>query len=149
MNLTDLAELGRLAEHRTSRQEIADLLRLGEAALADANVEAISLDRRFCAAYDAARTLATIALACAGYRPTGQGQHRTVFDALPAVLGEDYSDLAAYLNACRGKRNVAEYRRFGQIMDEEINELIETVESFRDEVLAWLQAHYPDMQPPR
>ena len=54
MTLNDLLRDRRLRAHRTSPGEIGDLLRLAERDEADAAVEAISLDRRFAAAYHAA-----------------------------------------------------------------------------------------------
>ncbi len=76
MSLNELEAKGRLRRHETSAQEVADLMRMAEAGLADARVEAVTLDRRFCAAYDAARALADPVLACSGYRPAGQGSAR-------------------------------------------------------------------------
>ncbi len=147
MSLTDLVAEGRLRRHRTSRQEIANLFRLADQGLADARVEAVSLDRRFCAAYDAARSLATVVLACAGYRTAGTGQHATVFEALPLVLGATYAELTAYFDACRSKRNVAEYQRAGEIMSQEVAELIDATEAFRDEVLTWLREQHSELAP--
>lgn len=92
MSLSDLERAGRLRRHETSPQEVADLMRIADEGLADARVEAVTVDRRFCAAYDATRALADLVLACTGYRPAGQGRHVTVFEALPFVLGEDYGD---------------------------------------------------------
>jgi hypothetical protein len=147
MSLSDWERTGRLRRHETSAQEVADLLRLADEALADARVEVISRDRRFCAAYDAARALADLVLACAGYRTGGASRHVTVFEALPLVLGEDYVALGRYLNTCRVKRNVSEYERVGQIMLTEIEELIESASALRDDVYAWLQAQRPDLLP--
>jgi hypothetical protein len=42
---------GDLRRHRTSRREIADLLAVAERDLSDAQVAALSLDRRFAIAY--------------------------------------------------------------------------------------------------
>lgn len=148
MSLIDLERAGRLWGHEASQQEVADLMRLADAGLADARVEAVSLDRRFCAAYDAARSLAALVLACTGYRPVGQGRHVTVFEALPLVLGESYVKLGAYFNTCRVKRNVAEYERPGQIMPREVMELIGNVEAFRADVRAWLHRSHRELQPP-
>ncbi|MGD9498487.1 MAG: hypothetical protein AB7Y46_19490 [Armatimonadota bacterium] len=148
MSLSDWERRGRLRRHETSAQEVADLLRLADEALGDARVEVISRDRRFCAAYDAARALADVALACAGYRTAGAGRHVTVFEALPLVLGEAYVDLGRYLNTCRAKRNVSEYERVGQIMLAEVEELIESALALREDVYAWLQAQHPDLLPP-
>ncbi len=147
MSLNELEVKGRLRRHETSAQEVADLMRIAEAGLADARVEAVTLDRRFCAAYDAARALADLVLACSGYRPAGQGRHVTVFEALPMVMGEGHAGLGTYFSTCRAKRNVAEYERTGEIMPGEVSELINSVETFREEVLEWLRERHPSLQP--
>ena len=147
MSLSELLAAARLRRHRTSREEMRELLRLADQALADARVTAVSLDRRFLAAYDAARSLATMVLACAGYRATGSGQHAAVFEGLPLIMGEELAELASYLDACRLKRNVAEYRRAGSIMDRDVAELIEAADSMRENVLAWIREEHPELQP--
>ncbi len=144
-----MEQQGRLRRHETSAQEVADLLRIVDDGLADARVELITVDRRFCAAYDAGRALADVVLRSAGYRTVGSGRHVTVFEALPLVLGEDCAALGTYLDTCRAKRNVAEYDRVGEIMSGEVTELIEAVEGLRDEVLEWLEAHRPEPVQPQ
>ncbi len=144
MRLTDLLRTGRLRRHSTSAQEIAQLLELAQQRLADARVEAISSDLRFCAAYEAALQLATIPICCAGYRAAGLGHHATVFEALPLGMGPEFAALSAYYNACRIKRNVAQYRRAGEIMDSEVDELIDSVDAFMRQVREWLQANHPE-----
>ena len=139
MDLARWEQEGRLRRHRTSRREIADLLGVAEQALRDARVKAVSLDRRFTAAYDAARSLADAVLAAAGWRAVGVAQHLTAFEALLLVMGPEYADLSAYLDACRLKRNVAEYRRAGQITEAEVNELIAAVEDLRPRVEALIR----------
>ncbi len=143
-----MARRGRLRRHDTSAQEVTDLLRIVDAGLADARVEAISVDRRFCAAYDAARALADLVLRSAGYRTVGAGRHVTVFEALPLVLGEGFTSLGEYLNTCRAKRNTSEYDRVGEIMSGEVTELIEAVEGLRAEVIEWLQTHHGGLWQP-
>jgi len=140
---------GRLRPHETSTEEVADLMRIVDDGLADARVELITIDRRFCAAYDAGRALADVVLRSAGYRTVGSGRHVTVFEALPLILGEDCAALGTYLDTCRAKRNVAEYDRVGEIMSGEVTELIEAVEALRDEVLEWLQTHHPELVQPQ
>jgi len=147
MSLGDLVSTGRLHRHRTSRQEVSNLLGIADLGLRDARVKAISFDRRFSAAYDAARSLATVVLACGGYRTAGYGHHSVTFEALPLIMGGQYSGLSAYFDTCRAKRNIAEYRCAGQVMAQELAELIETTEEFRREVLAWLRKTHPTLYP--
>jgi hypothetical protein len=54
--------------HATSRRELDGMRELIARDLADANVAAISADRRFATAYNAAVQAANMAIACAGYR---------------------------------------------------------------------------------
>jgi len=50
-----------------------------------------------------------------------------------------------YLNACRLKRNKAEYDRIGVVSQDEAEELIGFVREFLDEALAWLRARHPEL----
>lgn len=54
MNLKDLLADGRIRSHRTSANEVADLMRVVDRDLADAVVTQLSTDRRFVTAYNAA-----------------------------------------------------------------------------------------------
>ncbi|MGB8354355.1 MAG: hypothetical protein WCD79_10735 [Chthoniobacteraceae bacterium] len=67
MSLKQWADNGWLRPHKTSPQEIADLLAIVERDLADAE-GAISADWRFGIAYNAALKLCTILLSASGYR---------------------------------------------------------------------------------
>jgi len=142
--LTDLLNEERLRRHKSSAQEVANLLATAERDLADARLEPVSLDRRFMAAYSAALSLATIPLACAGYRSVGVGHHATVFEALPLVMGEETRPLSEYYDTCRIKRNQAEYRQVGVVTNSEVAGLITSVEEFMAQVREWLEANYPE-----
>ncbi len=52
MTLKDLLADGRLRSHKTSIQEVADLLRVVDRDLADAGIPRLSADRRFATAYN-------------------------------------------------------------------------------------------------
>lgn len=139
-----LAE-GQLRAHKTNRDEIQGLLELVRRDLKDAAVPALSIDRRFLIAYEAALTLATIPLYCAGYETYGKGHHWLTFRLLLEVMGGEYSDLAQYFDQCRTKRNVGTYDRGGQISQSEVDELIEEVETFQDLVVDWLIQNHPNL----
>lgn len=145
MTLQELLERRKLAPKETTAQEVGDLMHLAEQYLADAQVETISPDLRFTAAYQAALQLATIPLHCAGYRPVGDGRHITVFQALPLVMGEEYNAAAAYYDVCRRKRHEAEYRRVGQISEHEVSELVSAVGDFLSAVREWLAVNHPNL----
>lgn len=145
MTLNELLAQGRIQRHRASADEVAHLLGLAERGAADAGVDAISTDLRFCAAYDAALALATIPLACAGYRTRGAGHHATTLAALPMAIGPEVQDAADFLEVCRTRRNVAQYQRVGSTSESEVQELLCAVTGLRREVLAWLDEHYPHL----
>ena len=143
MSLTRLLAEGRVRKHRSSHTEIRDRLRIVDRNIRDAAVDAISVDLRYHAAYEAALQLATIALSASGYRTTSQGHHRTTFEALPFCLGAEHEDLANYFDQSRGKRNVLEYDRAGEIAETEAEELLNEVKKFRATVVAWLKRRHP------
>ena len=144
MNLTELLNAGRLRKHSTSAQEIANLLATAERDLADARVEQVSLDGRFARAYNAALSLATIPLYCAGCR-TARYHHLTTFDVLPVVMGKQMQELADYFQTCRAKRHRLQYDRAGEVSERNLHELIESIESFMEQVEQWLKANHPEL----
>ncbi|HPG70425.1 MAG: hypothetical protein IPI61_08905 [Syntrophaceae bacterium] len=75
MNLKQWADNGWLKSHKTSREEIANLLAIVERDLADAANESISPDSRFGIAYNAALKLCTVLLSAAGYRADKTRHH--------------------------------------------------------------------------
>lgn len=147
MSLHSLLAEGRIRPHRTSAKEVAALLRVVERDLADAEVTQTSADRRFATAYNAALQLATIALAAAGYRASGTGQHWATFNVLPEVMGPQEQARADYLDHCRSKRNVADYDRAGEVSGEDVEEIIAEVREFRAGLLSWMQKKHPRLLP--
>lgn len=144
MSLENLLARGRLKEHKTSIKEITDLLKVVERDIADASIKELSSDRCFATAYNAVLQLATIALYCKGYRPTGTGHHFTVFQTLKHTLGEEGQDLADYFDACRVKRNMTDYDRAGQVPDKEAKELLNEAMIFKRKINDWLLKNYPN-----
>jgi hypothetical protein len=147
MFLKDLLADGRIRPHKASPEEVADLLRVVIRDLADAEIQQISIDRRFATAYNAALQLATIALHAAGYRAIGAGHHWTTFHVLPEIMGPQAQAYADYFDNCRSKRNVSEYDRAGEISNQEIVEILAEVQAFRDDLLAWLEKTHPTLLP--
>ena len=148
VSLQDLINRGLLRPHTTSLREIADLLRVADRDLADASIAALSADRRFATAYNAALQLATMILYAAGYRTTGASHHWTTLQALPEVMGSSVRPRADYLNVCRSKRNVTDYDRAGEISEAEAQEILAEARAFRSDVLEWLRVNHPALLPP-
>lgn len=142
MNLKELLNQGRLRPHKTSKEEIKNLLKLVKRDIEDAKVAGLSADRKFATAYNAVLQLATILLYCKGYKPYGAGHHFTVFEALKPIMGKDYFELADYFDDCRAKRNITDYTSAGEISDSEATELIKEAENFLKIVADWLKRNY-------
>ena len=144
MNLSEFAAKGWLRPHKTSSQEIVDLLGIVERDLNDAEAD-ISPDWRFGIAYNAALKLCTALLYCEGYR-SGHGSHhvRTIA-VLPLLLGSHRQSDTDYLDACRRKRNIVEYDCAGGATDSEADELIEFVKELRKDVLDGLKTNHPEL----
>ena len=79
------------------------------------------------------------------YQQWGESKHYRVIQALPLVMGEVFSSMAAYLDNCRRKRNVSEYDAVGTISEKEIDDLLQTVQEFRVEVQKWLEDNHPEL----
>jgi len=142
MNLEDLLNKGKLRQHKTSKEEIKNLLALVRRDIKDAKVEDLSSDRKFACAYNAVLQLATLMLYCKGYKPEGVGHHFTVFQAMKIIMGIDYYILADYFDSCRSKRNITDYDYSGGISDSEADELIKEAEIFLEITFNWLKKDF-------
>lgn len=131
-----LLESHQAQRHRTSRQEIDGLRSIVIRDLDDASLVELSADRRFAIVYNAVLQLSKMAIACAGYRITGQGHHQITFAALP---------LAIYFDTCRRKRNIVDYDCAETVTDTEAAELIGKAAEFEEQVEAWITMHHPGL----
>jgi hypothetical protein len=146
MSLQQWASSGWLRPHQTSREEIGNLLAIAERDLADAR-GGISDDWRFGIAYNAALKLCTVLLYASGYRAEKAMAHHRTLQALPLILGEARRPDAAYLDACRTKRNTVEYDYVGGATAADADELMDFVRQLAPEVRRWLRKHRPELLP--
>ena len=144
MSLKQWVDNGWLQPHRTSREEISNLFSIVERDLKDAQRD-ISADWRFGIAYNAALKLCMILLSAEGYRPSRESYHYRTLAALPEVLGMARKADARYLDTCRKKRNIVEYDYAGGASAADADELIAFVKGLRDDVIAWLRKHHPEL----
>jgi hypothetical protein len=144
MSLQNWLENGWLRHHRTGKKEIADLFRIVERDLQDAE-GGISDDWRFGIAYNAALKLCTILLYAEGFRPERTLQHYRTIRALPIILGEKRKADADYLDSCRSKRNTVEYDSVGAATGDDVRELVEFVKELKTSVLGWLKEKHPEL----
>ena len=94
MSWKELLVKGEVKTHQTSTQELDNIRKLIARDLADASVMALSADRRFATAYNAALQAGTISIACSGYRVSARaGHHAVTFAAATLVLGPESARL--------------------------------------------------------
>jgi hypothetical protein len=114
--------------------------------LADASVSALSADRRFATAYNAALQVAQMAIACAGYRVTARaGHHKITIDSVSLALGNAANTYADYFETCRRKRNLIDYTRSHVATDSEATEILQQATEFYEFVEAWISSQFPNL----
>ena len=146
MSLRGWHSNGWLSEHRTSAEEIADLLGVADRDLNDCRVAGLSADWRFAIAYNAALQAATAALAAAGYRATRDSHHYRVLQSLAHTVGADATELRR-LDMFRKKRNIGGYEAAGRISNAEADSMIAAATALRARVEAFLRTERPELLP--
>ena len=92
MTLEIWKQHGWLQDHKTSKDELSNLLLLVDRDLQDSINKEISLDWLFNIAYNAGLQLAAMVLHSAGYRVgRGESKHYRVIQAIPLVLGNQFT----------------------------------------------------------
>lgn len=146
MSLQNWLDARFLTEHRSSREEIRDLLAVADRDLRDAAVREVSADRRFGIAYNAIRQLALLALAAEGYRPERQRAHERAIQSLRLTVGLE-QDLVDTLDVVRRRRHLADYERAGTTTDDEADEVYGLALEIQDRVLRWMLRVHPGLLP--
>lgn len=113
----------RVAAEPATKQEIDDLRAVVARSLRDSKAINLSADGKFGFAYNAVRSLATMAIRAAGYRVKSHGGgHFNTFIALEAV-SPAFAASAAYFDICRQKRNELSYDEADVVSETEADEL--------------------------
>ena len=146
MSLQDWLQFGWLKEHKTSRQEIADLFAVADRDLQACQTPTLVPDWQFNIAYNAALQLAATALAAAGYAAERGSHHYRVIQSLEFTLGLDPATIRKF-DVFRKKRNITDYERADTISDTEADEMRELAETLRHDVEAWIRKSYPRLSP--
>ena len=145
MTLQKWAEYGWLRAEPTSRDEIKSLLTIVDRDLKDANIAAISEDRRFEAAFNALRTAANIALRASGYRTSTQvGHHIKTIESLELTIQAN-PKLIQRMKTLSKKRNATSYDSAGNISAQELELAIRTATELRREIVTWLQKKHQEL----
>jgi hypothetical protein len=134
-----------LIAYETSKDEIGNLLAVGDRNLRDCGVAGLSADTRLALAYAAALEFARTALAAAGYRPSrGSDHHVRVIESLEHTIAWD-SKRIRRLDGYRKARNVSSYERAGEITDAQATDAQKLARDLRADVVAWLKQTHPEL----
>jgi hypothetical protein len=144
VSLQDWLKSRWLIEHRTSRQEISDLLSMADRDLAQCRTPHLSPDWQLNIAYNAALQAATAALAAAGYRAARGAHHYRVIQSLAHTIQAD-PGLIIQLDKFRKKRNITEYEHAGAVSEQEAKEMLALAKNLRDKVEKWLRSDHPEL----
>lgn len=87
VSLQEWLQNGWLRSHRSSREEIRNLLRISDRDLKDCQATNISNDNRFAMAYNAALQAATAALAASGYKAEKGDHHYRTMQSVELTIG--------------------------------------------------------------
>ena len=147
MSWKKLLQDNKVYRHTTSPQELNEIRRLVARDLTDAAIPALSEDRRFATAYNAALQTAKMAIACAGYRIASvPGHHRLTFEGATLALGKPAEQLADYFDACRRKRNEIDYTGATIATTTEADELLLHAKAFLNLVEGWILSTHPALK---
>jgi len=144
MSLSDWLKAQWLTEHKTSPEEITNLLAVADRDLCDCQATGLSDDGRLAFAYRAAIQYALAALAACGYRPGREAHHYKVIQSLSHTIHAD-SKLVAQVDAFRKKRNTGDYEIAGLITKKEADEAVALARQLRQLIEDWLRANHPEL----
>lgn len=142
MSLQQWKANGWLKAHKTSREELRNLLDIVDRDLVDSQSAGLSNDWKFGIAYNAALKLCTMMLYDAGYMPEKNLAHYRTLLSIEYTLGAHRKADAVYLDACRAKRNHVEYDYVEGASAAEATELMDFAKELRAEVVAKIGAKY-------
>ncbi len=146
MSWKTLLAARKIHTHQLSKQELDELRAVVKRDLADAALPALSEDRRFATAYNAALQVARMATASAGYRVAAvPGHHALSFECAGFALGKQADKLVLFFDGCRRKRNVIDYTGVQIATATEVAELLQRAQEFSTLVEAWIKSTHPHL----
>jgi len=108
MSLQSWLQNSWLVQHKTSAEEIANLMRISDRDLVACKAKELPADWKLAIAYNAALQAATAALAAAGYRVSRDNHHYRVIQSLELTIGASRKQVDTF-DGFRKKRNVSSY----------------------------------------
>lgn len=127
------------------KAQVAKLLAAAERNMTDAQLQGLSNENRFDAAYKATMQLAMLALHANGYRTltSKPGHHQTAIQTLGLTVGLPQARIIV-LEALRKQRNLADYS--GDLVPEAAaNECLHCAKELLAHLRAWLRANKPEL----
>ena len=127
------------------KAHVAKLIAAAERNIADAQLQGLSTENRFDAAYKAIMQLAIVALNANGYRTltSKPGHHQTVIQTLPLTVGLPQPKVIV-LDALRKQRNLGDYS--GDLVPDAVAaECLASAKELLAQVMAWLEANKRDL----
>lgn len=134
-----------LDEVRVDKAHVAKLISAAERNIADAQLQGLSNENRFDAAYKAIMQLAMLALNANGFRTltSKPGHHQTAIQTLPLTVGLAQPKVIL-LDALRKQRNLADYS--GDLVPDAIAaECLASAKELFGHIRAWLAVHKPEL----
>jgi hypothetical protein len=144
MSLKNWRDNGWLTDHKTSPQEISDLLLVAERDLKDSSATGISSDWQLAIAYNAALQVATAALFASGYRAGREAHHYRIIQSLAHTI-QAKSNLINQLDTFRKKRNIGGYEAAGRISQQEADEMKKLAKDLYDQIVNWLHQNHSNL----
>jgi hypothetical protein len=146
MSLKNWRDNGWLVEHKTSAQEITDLLAVSERDLKDSSAPGISPDWQLAIAYNAALQAATAALFASGYRASREAHHYRIIQSLAHTI-QTKPGLVNQLDKFRKKRNIGGYEAAGRISQQEADEMKKLAKNLCEQIVQWLHQNHANLMP--
>lgn len=143
MTLANLLAIQRLQAFNATPQGVQRLLAAAARNLLDAQLQALSAENRFDAAYKCILQCAMLGLWAQGYRiPTSQpGHHQTTLQCLPLTMGLP-NDVIIVLDALRKQRNQNDYEG-DPVSPAVVTECITQAHSLLAHTRQFLQTQFP------
>ncbi len=127
------------------RAQVARLLAAAQRNIVDAQLQGLSSENRFDAAYKAIMQMAMVALNANGYRTltSKPGHHQTALQTLPLTVGLAQPQVIV-LDALRKQRHLADYS--GDLVpDSAAAECLASAKALLAHLRAWLAANKPEL----
>jgi hypothetical protein len=128
-----------------NKASVTLLIAAAERNIADAQLQGLSNENRFDAAYKAIMQMAMVALNANGYRTlkSKPGHHQTAIQTLPLTVGLSKAEVIL-LDALRKQRNLADYSS-DLVSDAAAAECLASAKALLVHVRAWLKANRAEL----